>query len=84
MDIGEIMWLNWNRASMLSRIQKRNELAEVEFQMRLAFQNEFANANANEKEEKKIAQSVSETLSPKMIQSIKDYLNRGKNKKNAR
>lgn len=73
MEIGEIMNLNWNRMSLLSRLQNKNEIQKAEWDMRIAFQNYFANAKTDEEREV-ITKYVEETLDEKMIKPIRSYL----------
>jgi len=75
MEIVEIMNLNWNRMSMLSKLQNKDKLQQTEFSMRVSFQNNFANSKTDEEREK-IAKSVKETLNEKMIKQIRSYMKR--------
>jgi len=72
MEIGEIMNLNWNRISMLSKINKKNDIQQAEWKMRIAFQNSFSNAQSEERES--IAKSAAKTLDDKMIKFIRSGL----------
>ncbi len=73
MESGEIMNLNWNRMSMLSALSKRSELQQTEFDMRIAFQNAFANAMSDEECEK-VALSVQKTFDEALIKTIRAYV----------
>jgi hypothetical protein len=73
MEAGEIMSLNWNRISMLSKLLHKNTLQKTEMHMRIAFQNAFAIAKTAD-EKKRIAESVEETFDEKTVKSVRSYL----------
>jgi len=73
MKEGEIMYYNWNRMAMLSRVSKINELQQLEWEMRLAFSNSYANSN-NESERKRIIESVHKTIDNQIIKSVDKFL----------
>jgi len=58
---GEIMNLNWNRMAVLTRLKNKTELDKEELDMRIAFQNKFANSKTDEEREK-VVNIVKSTL----------------------
>jgi hypothetical protein len=63
---GRLLQLNWNRMSMLSRLERRTEAEDKEMSMRISFQNCFV-------DDAKVLRLIDMSLTPKLIKTIEAF-----------
>ena len=73
MERGEILNLNWNRASMISKIPNMNRHLRAELTMRIQLQNAFS-CSKTDKEREETIKTISETLDKETIKAVRSYL----------
>jgi len=70
----EVLFFNWNRISMLSRLRERNKLDEEELNRRIQLQNAISCTRNDEPISKTVIKMINETLNPEIIKQVKMYL----------
>lgn len=72
MNDSEILWYNWTRMEMLSKISDKTETEKIEMTMRSQMQNAFSLAGSESKENI-VIKGIEETLLPEIIKKVDNF-----------
>jgi hypothetical protein len=80
-ESNRLLWLNWNRMSLLTSMPRLSQVQKNELTMRIDLSNSFTFSNEHSSVETEILDEIKESFNPELNESVEKYMYTGSRKR---